>query len=107
MLRVNPEERINAEQALDHPYFKIEPELTALKPKWSMASTIESESPNMKEREKISMEKDSCIELKLGKQNIMNGNLETVPDAKTKVSMFGQAMTPGRVSKISKFSRAL
>lgn len=36
----------------------------------------------------------------------MNGNTETVADVgKTKVSMFGQAMTPGRVSKISKFSR--
>lgn len=23
MLRVNPEERINAEQALEHPYFKL------------------------------------------------------------------------------------
>lgn len=53
------------------------------------------------------LEKDSCIELKLGKQNVMNGKLETVQDAKTKVSMFGQAMTPGRVSKISKFSRPL
>ena len=38
----------------------------------------------------------------------MNGNLDTVADVnKTKVSMFGQAMTPGRVSKISKFSRPL
>lgn len=37
----------------------------------------------------------------------MNGNLDTVVDVnKTKVSMFGQAMTPGRVSKISKFSRS-
>jgi flagella basal body P-ring formation protein FlgA len=36
----------------------------------------------------------------------MNGNVTTVADTgKTKVSMFGQAMTPGRVSKISKFSR--
>ena len=24
MLRVNPEERINAEQALEHPYFKLD-----------------------------------------------------------------------------------
>lgn len=37
----------------------------------------------------------------------MNGNSDTVAEmGKTKVSMFGQAMTPGRVSKISKFSRS-
>ncbi len=48
MLRVNPEERINAEQSLAHPYFKTEqmqePRL-GIKSKISMASTVESESP--------------------------------------------------------------
>ncbi len=38
----------------------------------------------------------------------MNGKNQTILDVgKTKVSMLGQAMTPGRVSKISKFSRPL
>lgn len=48
MLRVNPEERISAEQSLAHPYFKTEqmqePRL-GIKSKISMASTVESESP--------------------------------------------------------------
>lgn len=37
----------------------------------------------------------------------MNGNTDTVRDGskQTKVSVFGNAMTPGRVSKVSKFSR--
>ncbi len=38
----------------------------------------------------------------------MKGNNQTVTNVgKTKVSVFGQAMTPGRISKISKFSRPL
>lgn len=52
-------------------------------------------------------EKDSCLEFKLGKENIMNGKTDTIGEVNTKVSMFGQAMTPGRVSKISKFSRPI
>jgi len=42
----------------------------------------------------------------LGKENVVTGKTNTVTEVgPTKVSVFGQAMTPGRVSKISKFSR--
>jgi hypothetical protein len=60
-------------------------------------------SPNKKPKEPI---KDSCLEFKMAKENVLTGQTKTVNDVgNTKVSMFGKALEPGRVSKISKFSK--
>jgi hypothetical protein len=70
----------------------------------SSVSTTDATSPVLKcEAHKI--QKDSCLDFKLGKDNVLTGKTDTVPETgRTKVSVFGKAMTPGRVSKISKFS---
>lgn len=57
---------------------------------------------------KDKLEKDSCLDFKLGKQNLLNGNIATVGDkGMTKVSICvkGGILT-GRTAKISKFSKA-
>ena len=42
----------------------------------------------------------------MGKENAMNGKTDTMAEVgRANVSMFGKAMVPGRISKISKYSR--
>ena len=94
MLRVNPEERINAEQALEHPYFKLD--FTKLESEdekeapdqvsMDMATTV---TPPMGQvMKQFRVKKDSCIEFKLGKENIMAGKTESVEHVgSTKVSV--------------------
>lgn len=53
------------------------------------------------------LEKDSCLEFKMGKENIMKGKTDTVGNmGPTKVSMMSQSVVPARISKVSKFARA-
>jgi serine/threonine protein kinase len=82
MLRVNPEERINAEQALEHPYFKLDftksesedEEEAGDQVSMDMATAI---TPPMGQvMKQFRVKKDSCIEFKLGKENIMTGKTE-------------------------------
>lgn len=41
----------------------------------------------------------------MGKENVVNGKTDTIAEVgKTKVSVFGKGLGPGRRSKISKFS---
>jgi serine/threonine protein kinase len=109
MLRVNPEERINAEQALEHPYFKLDftkpesedEEEAADQVSMDMATAI---TPPMGQvMKQFRVKKDSCIEFKLGKENIMIGKTESVENVgSTKVSV-GKEMEKG-LGKMSKFT---
>ena len=107
MLRVNPQERITAEQALDHPYFKNithDYQLPKILPKknTSSVSTDIAPSPDLA---KNKIQKDSCVEFVMGKGNVMVGKTDTVAQVgKTNVSVFGKNLAPGRTSKISKFT---
>lgn len=109
MLRVNPEERINAEQALEHPYFKLDftksesedEEEAADQVSMDMATAV---TPPMGQvMKQFRVKKDSCIEFKLGKENIMTGKTESVEHVgSTKVSV-GKEMEKG-LGKMSKFT---
>ena len=61
MLRVDPDERITAEQALDHPYFKITAEEIKAHPKLASKISNASTSISSPEMKKTALEKDSCI----------------------------------------------
>ena len=42
----------------------------------------------------------------MGKESVMKGNAETVNSVGTsKVSAFGKSLIPGKISKLSKFSK--
>lgn len=78
MLKVNPEERITAEEAMNHPYFKEESEeeldLLELKDK----CMVVGESPiltsaNDQRKQAKNIHRDSCLEFKMGKDNIITG----------------------------------
>lgn len=77
MLRVNPEERITADQALEHPYFKIDHKELDLPKITRNASTVSTEvaSPDMA---KNKLSKDSCVEFVMGKGNVVVGKTDTV-----------------------------
>lgn len=109
MLRVNPEERINADQAIEHPYFKLnfnqsdseDDEETVDKVDIEMASIVTPPMGLMVKN--LRVKKDSCIDFKLGKENILTGKTESVENvASTKVSV-GKDMIKG-VGKTSKFT---
>ena len=80
MLRVNPEERISAQQSLHHPYFKLnfneetdsENEDVVdmdIKPSATMVTP-----PLTQISKNFRLKKDSCIQFVLPKENIMKGN---------------------------------
>ena len=87
MLKKNPLERISAEEALKHPYFQSEDlsddeEQLSYKnyvsPKKKDSFSTECDSPlltsaNPKRKENKSLKKDSCVDFKMGKENMMTG----------------------------------
>ena len=77
MLRVNPEERITADQALDHPYFKVNQKDLDLPKINKNVSSISTDiaSPDMG---KNKLAKDSCVEFVMGKGNVFAGKTDTV-----------------------------
>jgi hypothetical protein len=67
MLRVDPEERITAEQALAHPYFNLTEELLLSDKGFKPAICSTEDETILKETEKENLIKDSCLDFRLGK----------------------------------------
>jgi len=112
MLKTDPEERINAEAALSHPYFgeyeEEEPERERKEVEEEDKDTVDvGESPLLttrnEERKKSKvLQRDSCLSFKMAKDNVMTGKTETVGSiGSNKVSGFGLGLLKGL--KPSKF----
>ena len=98
MLRVDPEERINAEQALSHPFFKEINE-------YQMINEHPIPPPVLKPHEQI---KDSCIAFKMGKENLLTGKPDPIGplNSSTKKNSFVNATnSPAHKAKRSKFKQ--
>ncbi len=109
MLKVNPEERISAKDALSHGYFQSdskEEEEQAFQESLDKVESIE-ESPiittaNEKRRLFKELAKDSCLDFKMAKDNIIIGKTQTVETVgSVKISGFGATLLKG--FKPSKF----
>ena len=89
LLRKNPTERISAEEALKHKYFDDECSDDETTYYTQTPQTIgkenygECDSPlltsaNQKRKQDKNLKKDSCLEFKMGKENVMTGKTDTV-----------------------------
>ena len=106
MLKKNPKERVHPQQALAHPYFD---EITEKEESYNAAGNDypELNSPlfatKNQERKQLN-KKDSCVDFKLGKENLLNGKTEPVSgSAHTKLSgiNFEGLKSPAVVSKFA------
>ena len=113
MLKKNPEHRISAEEALKHPFFENEntseeEEVEEKEEKMKPSFSAECDSPlltsaNPKRRLNMSLKKDSCVDFKMPKENVMTGKTETVK-GENKISGFNHDMTAAKKPKVSHFS---
>jgi hypothetical protein len=106
MLKKSPKERIHPQQALAHPYFE------EIGEKEDNYNTSSSDYPELnsplfatknQERKQLN-KKDSCLDFKLGKENILNGKTEPVSGSvHTKLSgiNFEGIKSPAVVSKFA------
>ena len=88
MLMKKPEQRISAAEALKHPYFKLESadsesEDEQLDISKKSAYSTECDSPlltsaNPKRKLNKSLKKDSCVDFKMAKDNMMTGKTEGI-----------------------------
>jgi hypothetical protein len=60
-------------------------------------------SANAKRKQDKNIKKDSCVEFKMGKENVMTGKTETVGTMDSKLSMM-KASDKARKPKVSQFS---
>jgi serine/threonine protein kinase len=110
MLKKNPAERITAAEALEHPYFceaedideenvDVVPELIKCAPG---ESPITLSSNPLRKQEKI--KKDSCLELKLGKENVFTGKVDTLTETGSTNNSVGKRFESFLSPKTSKFN---
>ena len=114
MLKIDPEERITAEAALFHPYFREEVEQDD-EDVYELRDTMSTEespiltSGNEMRKKAKELERDSCVDFKMGKDNIITGKTETVGTVPSgKMSGFGAGLLKGfKPSKFVKPSEQL
>lgn len=113
LLKVDPESRITAEQAINHPYFAVaeeeEEEQFGDQVKDMICSDLPGESPILttaNQHRKIvkNIQRDSCLNFKMAKDTILTGKTETVGTmGSVKISGFGAGLLKGL--KVSKFTK--
>ena len=108
MLKKNPLERTTAEEALKHPYFTIDTSMSEETPETedsSIANGIDSPlltTANAKRKQDKTMKKDSCVDFKMGKENLMTGKTDTVGTMGSKLSGVDHSETMKK-AKMSQF----
>jgi serine/threonine protein kinase len=92
MLKRAPQDRISAAEALEHPYFSaMEEEESDMvgelirSPELSCKLSPTCESPlltsgNPQRRMDKSIKKDSCVDFKMGKENVFTGKVDTIAE---------------------------
>lgn len=121
MLKKNPFERISAVDALNHPYFAnveeeeeendkvIElvksPSTTHSKSSYPSCDSPLLTSANPARKQDKMLKKDSCVDFKMGKENVFTGKVETVGDTGSTNNSVGKRFESVVMPKISKFNR--
>ena len=101
MLRKNPDERITAEQALAHPYFKTEEE--SEEEECEVGDQVTDIDSKKIAKGKVNAPKDSLVSLKMGKENPINGKTDTEGSVSSKLSFGGNLF--GNKVKSSNFNQ--
>ena len=108
MLKKAPLDRISAEEALKHPYFTIETSMideVTEEESQDIVNGVDSPlltSANPKRKNDRNVKKDSCVEFKMGKENLMTGKTETVGTMGSKLSGVEHSETMKK-AKMSQF----
>jgi len=115
MLKKSPNDRISAVEALNHAYFASVDEgddeycdtVTELvkSPKISYPSC---ESPLLTTSNPLrkldkTIKKDSCVEFKMGKDNVFTGKVDTIAETTSTHNSVGKTFESVNIPKISKF----
>jgi serine/threonine protein kinase len=104
MLKKSPHDRITAFEALAHPYFASidEPEEEAdmvgelvQSPECNYKSYPSCESPlltssNPARKIDKSIKKDSCVDFKMGKENVFTGKVDTIAETASNANSVGK-----------------
>ena len=117
MLKKSPQERISAAEALKHPYFssmdepeELEDTVEELVKSPSKAKFYPScESPlltsaNPARKADRTLKKDSCVDFKMGKENVFTGKMDTVAETGSTNNSVGKRFESVVMPKVSKFS---
>jgi serine/threonine protein kinase len=95
MLKKNPQERISAADALIHPYFSsmededeegdqvVELSKVPSESKYKVYPNCDSPlltSANPARKKETMLKKDSCVDFKMGKENVFTGKVDTVTE---------------------------
>ena len=107
MLKKSPQDRISAEDALKHPYFTIEASKMEPSIECDVTDSMNGiDSPllttkNSKRKQDKSVKKDSCLEFKMGKENLLTGKTDTVGTMGSKLSGIdhSEASKKGKMSQ--------
>lgn len=122
MLKKSPFERISAVDALNHPYFaNVEEEeeekdrVAELIKSPSTTNSTKSSYPscdsplltsaNPARKADKMLKKDSCLDFKMGKENVFTGKVETVGDTGSTNNSVGKRFESVVMPKVSKFNR--
>lgn len=118
MLKKSPHDRITAAEALSHPYFASvdEPEEEAdmvgeiiQSPEANYKSYPTCDSPlltsgNPTRKIDKTIKKDSCVDFKMGKENVFTGKVETIAETASNNNSVGKRFESVAMPKVSKFS---
>ena len=121
MLAKNPKERITAEQCLNHEYFsqiksvyeyKNDSIIEEEKPINENEGSTKIDSPllttaNQERKRNRKMKKDSCVDFKMGKENILTGKSDPIgplSSSQNKNSFVNASSASSRI-KMSKFKK--
>lgn len=113
MLKKSPLERITATEALSHGYFseggEDYEELDTVPALYGGKSAIGSDSPlltssNPARRNDKGIKKDSCLDFKMGKENVFTGKVETLAETGSTHNSVGKRFELMHSPKVSKFS---
>ena len=117
MLKRGPHDRITAAEALSHPYFTAMDEeeqgdmVAELRsPEVACRQSPSCESPlltsaNPLRRLDKNIKKDSCVDFKMGKENVLTGKVDTIAEtASSNANSVGKRFESVAMPKVSKFS---
>lgn len=119
MLKKSPQDRITAAEALAHPYFSAMDEEEendmvgelVQSPELSYKLSPSCESPlltsgNPARKLDKTIKKDSCVDFKMGKENVFTGKVDTIAEtASSNANSVGKRFESVAMPKVSKFSK--
>ena len=119
MLKKHPSDRITAADALKHPYFSSLEEPEEVEEGDTVGELVKSPSPkqsyptcdsplltsaNPARKQDKTLKKDSCLDFKMGKENVFTGKVDTIAETASTNNSVGKRFESVVMPKVSKFS---